>query len=88
MPQGTRMLGLSYPGGISRNTTAMLGEVDGKQVMVFVDDADNRDQVIASVDQDSNLNVFPVEKNGLVFCEVTPLSDPKMIQYFKFPDSE
>ena len=88
MPTGTRMLGLSYTGGISRNTTAMLGEVDGKPVMVFVDDADNRDQVISSVDQDSNLNVFPIEKNGLIFCEVTPLSAPKLIQHFEFPDSK
>lgn len=88
MPEGTQMLGLSYPGGISRNTTAMLGQVDGNPVMVFVDEASNRDQVIASVDQNPNLNVFPVEKNGLIFCEVTPLNSPKMIQYFEFPDSQ
>jgi hypothetical protein len=88
MPEGTRMLGLSYPGGISRNTTAMLGEVDGRSVMVFVDDANHRDQAIVSVEQDSNLNVFRVEKNGLIFCEVTPLSAPRLIQHFEFPDSQ
>ena len=51
MPPGTRMLGISYPGGISPNTTAMLGEVDGTPVMVFVDDAANREQVSVTVEQ-------------------------------------
>ena len=84
MPEGSRMLGISYPGGVSRGTTAMLGEVDGNPVMVFVDEASNRDQAIVSVDPDSKLNVFPVEKNGLIFYEVTPLSSARMIQYFEF----
>ena len=84
MPQGTRMLGISYPGGISPNTTAMLGEVDGIPVMVFVDDAVNRDQVIESVEQGVDLNVFRVEENGLIFCEVTPLDSARMIQHFEF----
>ena len=84
MPPGTRMLGISYPGGISPNTTAMLGEVDGIPVMVFVDDAVNRDQVIESVEQGVDLNVFRVEENGLIFCEVTPLDSARMIQHFEF----
>ena len=84
MPPGTRMLGISYPGGISPNTTAMLGEVDGTPVMVFVDDAANRDQVIESVEQGLDLNVFLVEENGLIFCEVTPLDSARMIQHFEF----
>ena len=88
MPAGSRMLGLSYPGGISRNTTAMLAEVDGNPVMVFVDAAENRDHVIQTVGPDSNLNVFSVEKNGLIFCEVTPLSSAKMIPYFKFVETQ
>ena len=84
MPPGTRMLGISYPGGISPNTTAMLGEVNGIPVMVFVDDAVNRDQVIESVEQGVDLNVFRVEENGLIFCEVTPLDSARMIQHFEF----
>jgi len=86
MPDGTGMLGISYPGGISRNTTAMLGEVDGNPVMVFVDDATNRGNVIQAVEPGSNLNVFVVEKNGLIFCEVTPLDSAKLILHFEFPE--
>ena len=88
MPEGTQMLGISYPGGISRNTVAMHGEVDGTPVMVFVDNAGNRGQVIDSVEQDSNLKVFVVEKDGLIFCEVTPLDSAKMIQYFEFLETQ
>ena len=40
LPVGMKMLGLAYVGGLSPDTTAMLAQVDGKQVMVFVDRAD------------------------------------------------
>lgn len=82
MPEGTRMLGLSYLGGISRTTTAMLGEVNSQPVMVFVDIAENREQIVDSTQSEPNLNVFVEEKFGLVFCEVTPLESSTMIQYF------
>lgn len=84
LPQGSRMLGLSYPGGISRDTTAMLAEVDGKKVMVFVDKAANSDELsVATANEDSKLNVFVVERDGLIFCEVTPLEAAELIQYFE-----
>lgn len=84
LPEGSRMVGLSYPGGISGDTTAMLCEVDGKQVMVFVDVSGNDNLEIALKDNDPSLNVFVEEKNGLVFCEVTPHDAPEMIQHFRF----
>jgi anti-sigma factor RsiW len=82
MPGGTRMLGLSYPGGISRNTTAMLGMVDDHKVIVFVDQA-GAGKVDTSTPESANLNVFVVERDGLVFAEVTPLNSATLIQYFE-----
>ena len=84
LPQGSRMLGLSYTGGISRDTTAMLGKVDGKKVMVFVDNAANGDRLnVATANDDPKLNVFVVERDGLIFCEVTPHEAAGLIQYFE-----
>ncbi len=84
LPGGSRMLGLSYPGGISRKTTAMLAEVDGKKVMVFVDVVANRHGLeVAAGSSAPDLNVFVVEREGLVFCEVTPLEKSKLIEYFE-----
>ncbi len=92
MPPGRKMLGLSYPGGISRNTTAMLCRADGQSVMVFVDVPDNEGDVellqsalTADPDQTpcGRLNVFQERKYGLVFYEVTPLEQPTMIELFK-----
>jgi hypothetical protein len=84
LPEGSRMLGLSYLGGISRNTTAMLAEVDGKAVMVFVDtDANGRELDVVTANDDSDLNVFVVERDGLIFCEVTPHETAELIQYFE-----
>ncbi len=72
LPEGSRMLGLSYPGGLSRNTTAVLCDVDGKKVLVFVDRL-SEDTPIARQGEDATLNVIRAELDGLVVYEVTPL---------------
>lgn len=85
MPASSEMLGISYLGGISRNATAMLCKVDGQEVLVFVDRVGELGQAIATEDVDGDgLNVFVEEKNGLVFCEVTPLDSSQMIEHFRF----
>lgn len=86
MPAGHEMVGISYLGGISRQTTAMLCKVDGQNVLVFVDRAGEPGFEIATADMDDDLNVFVEEKNGLVFCEVTPLDSAQMIEHFRFKD--
>lgn len=87
MPEGIKMLGLSYLGGISQDTTAMLGEVQGKQVIVFVDNASKKDVLDAiSESSDPNLRVFVREERGLIFAEVTPHSEPALMDFFEFGD--
>lgn len=78
MPPGTRMLGLAYVGGLSRQTTAMLCRVEGKPVMVFVDRAE-ADQQIAPDNSDAQLHVFREARDGLVYYEVTPLDKPRVV---------
>ena len=75
------MLGLSYPGGLSRDTTAVLCRVDDAEVVVFIDRLDRDDPRVAEND-DPRLNVFRQERFGLVFYEVTPLDEPRMIDHF------
>lgn len=84
LPLGSRMLGLSTLGGISRSTTAMLCEVDNQKVIVYVDRAGNGDLAAALVNNVDSLNVFVEQKNGLVFCEVSPLDSARMIEHFEF----
>jgi hypothetical protein len=79
MPAGPRMLGLSYVGGLTRMTTAMLCLVDGEPVMVFVDRAD-ADEPMAAVKDLEGLHIFREERDGLVFYEVTPLPEPRVTQ--------
>lgn len=81
MPPGSRMLGLSYPGGLSRDTTAMLCEVDGEPVMVFVDRLDADRQAAAITAEGGGLRVFRSELSGLVLYEVTPLDKPRAASY-------
>jgi hypothetical protein len=87
MPDGSEMLGISYPGGLSRDTTAVLCRVDGTAVMVFVDRAES-DDLHAADNDDPRLNVFRHEKYGLVFYEVTPLDAAHMIDRFAVSDAE
>lgn len=86
MPSGREMVGISYLGGISRSTVAMLCVVDEQKVLVFVDRAGESGFETATADSDDDLNVFVEEKNGLVFCEVTPLDSAQMIEHFRFMD--
>ncbi len=80
LPVGMRMLGLSYPGGLSADTTAMLCLIDGQRVMVFVDRL-SADRTSASDSTIKKLHVFRHERDGLVFYEVTPLDRPRAIDY-------
>jgi hypothetical protein len=81
LPAGTKMLGLAYAGGLSRNTTAMLCRVEGQPVMAFVDRA-SADQPDAARTLEKKLNVFRQERDGLVYYEVTPFDEPRVIQLF------
>jgi hypothetical protein len=80
MPAGKGMLGLSYPGGLSRDTTAMLCRVDDQPVMVFVDRVEN-DQEDAGENSDASLRVQREVRDGLVFYEVAPQGTASVLEY-------
>ena len=80
LPVGVKMLGLAYPGGLSRDTTAMLCRVDGKPVMLFVDRL-AADQSLADEHCDKSVRIFRAERDGLVLYEVTPLDKPRVVEF-------
>ena len=80
MPTGRGMLGLSYLGGLSRDTTAMLCLVDDEPVMVFVDRVEN-DQPLAVQNDDTALRVLREVRDGLVFYEVAPAGASSVLEY-------
>jgi hypothetical protein len=80
LPVGVKMLGLAYPGGLSRDTTAMLCRVEGKPVMLFVDRL-SADQPLALEHCDKSVRVFRSEREGLVFYEVTPHEKARVLDY-------
>jgi hypothetical protein len=80
LPPGREMVGLSYPPSISRHSTAMLARVDGEEVMVFVDKL-SRDRPIEPPPPESGLRMFRRELQGLVMYEVTPLDEPRMMDF-------
>lgn len=80
LPDGSRMLGLSYSGGVSRNTTAMLCRVDEQPVMVFVDRLQS-DQPLAMRNDDPDLRVVRRQYHDLVMYEVTPFETSRILDY-------
>ena len=82
-PPDRRMVGLSYLGGLSRDTTAMLSYVEQQPVIVFVDrdKFDNPD--LAKNEGDSNLYVHRGELGHLVLYEVSPFKQPKMAEFIR-----
>ena len=80
MPERQRMLGLSYPGGLSRDTTAVLCEVDRRPVMLFVDRM-AADRVQLELAAQDGIGLYRRELQGLVIYEVTPLDDARMTDY-------
>lgn len=91
LPSDRRMVGLSYPGGLSRETTAMLGYVDEHPVMVFVDQRSKDNESLATslesspdaAPADSELFVHRAVLGNLVFYEVSPLNEPMLTQFFQ-----
>ena len=80
LPEGSKMEGLTYVGGMSRYTTTMLARVDNHPVMVFVDRADADPHPALSCGG-NDLHLFRKELGPLVLYELTPLDKPHVMDY-------
>lgn len=80
MPSGSKMVGLTYCGGISRYTTTMLARVNDSPVMVFVDrlSADTHPQLPPG---ETNLHLFRRVLGSIVLYELTPLEQPRVMDF-------
>ena len=84
MPEHKQMVGISYIGGVSRKTTSMLGSVNGKPVLVFVDNlSDDDEQMRSQVGKHDGYHVSRATKDGLVFYEISEYEDAQLIEYFE-----
>lgn len=84
LPEHKQMVGISYIGGVSRKTTSMLGSVNGKPVLVFVDNlSDDDEQMRSQVGKHDGYHVSRATKDGLVFYEISEYEDAQLIEYFE-----
>ncbi len=83
LPPGVESLGLSYCHSLSPNTTHLLGQVQGQNVIVFVDRrSTDKEQKLA---EGSPLHLFRRELGKLVLYELTPLDEPHFLPLFYDP---
>lgn len=87
LPAGTRMVGLSYLGGLSERTTALLARVEGEPVVVFVDRVAETGAEADSAPIDG-LRIHRRLYADLVFIEVGPFAEPAVLPFLFEPDSE
>lgn len=81
MPPDRRMIGLSYSGGFTRDTTAILCQVHDRPVVVYVDRRAVDRPEIAQPDPNRNLFVHRRELGDLVLYEVSPFDNAKILDY-------
>jgi len=84
-PADRRMVGLSYIGGLSRDTTAMLAYADDKPIVVFVDrkNFDNEPLLSQRNEKLANLHVHRSELADLVVYEISPFDSVKLTPYLQ-----
>ncbi|MEQ8209851.1 MAG: hypothetical protein RH917_08460 [Lacipirellulaceae bacterium] len=80
------MVGLSYLSGVTSRTTTMLARVDGKPVLVFVERL-ALDTKPEAPSWSSGLELFRKELGDLVLYEVTPFSEPRVLEHFYIPET-
>jgi len=83
-PAGAAMLGLSYTGGVTPTSMGMLGTVNGKSVLVVVDQVTNDAKV--QMKQPQDLKLFSRKIGSLMLYEITPLTEPKLLDMFYQPE--
>ncbi len=84
LPRNVVSLGLGYCNSISPNTVYLLSRVDGKEVVVFIDELARDSKLPAP--KSHSLNVFRRELGKLVLYEFTPHLEPHMLSLFFNPD--
>ncbi|MFO0912907.1 MAG: hypothetical protein U0795_08115 [Pirellulales bacterium] len=81
MPPDRRMIGLSYSGGFTRDTTAILCQVHDRPVVVYVDRRAVDRPEIAQPDPNQDLFVHRRELGDLVMYEVSPFDSAQILDY-------
>jgi|GEM_PF-4767439 len=84
MPDDRRMIGLSYLGGFTRESTAILCYVEQQPVIVFVEKSELDNNTI--VKPSDELRVHRANRDGLVFYEVSSFSTPKISPFLQLAD--
>jgi hypothetical protein len=85
LPEGTKMEGLAYTGGISPVTTTMLARTDGQPIMVFVDRA-SADIHPVLPKTETKLHLFRKELGPLVLYELSPLDHAAVMDQLHLAD--
>lgn len=81
LPASSKMVGLSYLLGISRQSTSVLAMTDDSPIIVFVDRLENDRKIDTGYIDGDDLHVTRIVRDDLVFYEVSPLPNARITPY-------
>jgi hypothetical protein len=84
LPAGVAAGGLDYCTTFTPSTVGLLGSVNDQKVVVLIDKL-AKDKPV-SVPAESGLHLFRREFDGLVAYEVTPLNEPRILDFLYVPE--
>ncbi len=83
LPQGVQMAGLAYLPGITEHATCMFARVDGVPVLVVVERSERLPDSLQQANSGDSLSVFTRQLEDLTLVEVTPLSEPRVLDFLQ-----
>jgi hypothetical protein len=84
VPAVTKLLGVSFTGGVSETTIGVLAKVEDQPVIVLADRAATRwEHPMLKYAQ--GLHVYQRQVGQLVLYEVSPFSEPRLLDLFMLP---
>ena len=84
-PAGVEVLGVGEAKVLSPKTVVLRARVDGQNVLLFADRAANDDGRAAARHDGCSLHLFRRQVGGVVFYELTPFDEPRLLDPYGGP---
>ena len=85
LPEGVAALGLAYGNSISQRTIYLLAEAANQPIVVFIDRAER--DAGQSIESDTGLHLFERRVGDLILYELSPFTEPRLLDSFYDPDA-
>jgi hypothetical protein len=89
LPAGMQIIGLGIEPVLSKYTYVIRAKIDGREVLVFIQDSFSADKAAAekAIKSGGPLHVFQREANGTLLLELSPFEKARMLDLLEIPEN-